>query len=101
MDAIDDTEINANLVLQVNRSHLERMADFLMCHCLEDGDVGGDVNTKNNIRILVTKKSTASKSCSLIFLHAVNGLAFITHMTKRHEFVLLGLNKVYAIPEVL
>jgi len=99
MDAIDDTEINANLVLQVNRSHLERMADFLMCHCLEDGDVGGDVNTKNNIRILVTKKSTASKSCSLIFLHAVNGLAFITHMTKRHEFVLLGLNKVYAIPE--
>jgi 23S rRNA U2552 (ribose-2'-O)-methylase RlmE/FtsJ len=101
MDTIDDTmsKINANLALQVNRSHLERMSDFLMCHCRHDHDGGDgcDVNNENDIRILATKKSTASKSCSLIFLHAVNGLAFITHMTKHHEFVLLGLNKVYAI----
>jgi hypothetical protein len=105
MNTIDDDVIiegNANLVLQVNRSHLDRVSDFLtQCHCDGDVDVGGGTDANNNyvVRILATQKSTASKSCSLILLHATDGLAFITRLIKQHNFVLLGLNKVYIIPE--
>ena len=79
------------------------MSDFLgtHCHCSDDDDDGGgkDASNKYDTRILATQKSTASKSCSLIFLHAKDGLAFITHLTKHYKFILLGLNKVYLVTE--
>ena len=88
---------DANLVLQVNRSHLERTSDFLETHCCRRRD--DDASNKYDARILATQKSTASKSCSLIFLHAKDGLAFVEHLTKRYKFILFGLNKVYVITE--
>ena len=50
-----------NLVLMVNRSHLERVVDFI--------HEAADANNNNLMTIVDTKKSTASKSCSLIFIH--------------------------------
>lgn len=105
MVIIDDKiliESSGNLVLQVNRSHLERISEFLFTHCHGGYHCVGGVDTNNsqyNVRIVATQKSTVSKSCSLLFLHAKDGLAFITHLTKKHKFILLSLNKVYFIPE--
>ena len=89
---IDTIATQANLVLQVNRSHLERMEAFLVDHYIDSS-----APPITNIEIVTTMKSTASKSCSLIFLHVTDALAFMEHMINRYKFVLHGLNKVYTM----
>ncbi len=123
---------DANAILQVNRSHLYRMADFLAmryqprgygCGCGNgnDGDdcAGGGIV----IRIVSTRRSTASRLCSLLLLrmdsadsanaaavdegknggkHSNNDdggalYAFMEDVTKRFAYVLRGLNKVYVM----
>jgi hypothetical protein len=116
---------DANVVLQVNRSHLDRMADFLATNYPRggggDGDGDGDDCGEGGIvvRIVSTRRSTASKSCSLLLLRvcssddAVAGnenenendnegegdalSEFMEDMTKRFEYLLRGLNKVYVM----
>ena len=95
-DAAADDDMLAsqtNLVLQINRSHLERMVEFLNTHSTTIDD------KKKTLTILTTKKSTASKSCSLIFLHATNAKSSMEHLLNRYKFILLGLNKIYIINE--
>ena len=94
--AADDDDMLAsqtNLVLQINRSHLERMVEFLNAHSTTIDD------KKKTLTILTTKKSTASKSCSLIFLHATNAKSSMEHLLNRYKFILLGLNKIYIMNE--
>ena len=94
--AADDDDMLAsqtNLVLQINRSHLERMVEFLNTHSTTIDD------KKKTLTILTTKKSTASKSCSLIFLHATNAKSSMEHLLNRYKFILLGLNKIYIMNE--
>ncbi|KAL7544851.1 hypothetical protein ACHAWF_008215 [Thalassiosira exigua] len=79
----------ANLVLQVHRSHLERMERFLKVYRDDEG--------RGDVEILLTLKSTASKSCSLVLLRATDGKAFVERLVVRHGFILQGLNKIYAI----
>jgi len=93
--AADDDDMLAsqtNLVLQINRSHLERMVEFLNAHSTT-------IDGKKTLTILTTTKSTASKSCSLIFLHATNAKSSMEHLLNQYKFVLLGLNKVYIMNE--
>ena len=90
--AADDDDMLAsqtNLVLQINRSHLERMVEFLNAHSTTIDD------KKKTLTILTTTKSTASKSCSLIFLHATNAKSSMEHLLNQYNFILLGLNKIY------
>ena len=80
--AADDDDMLAsqtNLVLQINRSHLERMVEFLNAHSTTIDD------KKKTLTILTTKKSTASKSCSLIFLHATN--ANSRHLLNQYKLI--------------
>jgi len=91
----DDDDMLAsqtNLVLQINRSHLERMVEFLNAH-------SKTIDDNNTLTILTTTKSTASKSCSLIFLHATNAKSSMEHLLNRYKFILLGLNKIYIMNE--
>ena len=112
---------DANVVLQVNRSHLDRMADFLATNYPGGGGGGGggddcDEGGGIAVRIVSTRRSTASKSCSLLLLRvcssddaaaavACNGREnegdalseFMEDMTRRFEYVLRGLNKVYVM----
>jgi hypothetical protein len=59
------TTTMANVVLQMNCSHLDRMVDFLATRYRTRGGRGGrDVV----VRVVSARRSTASRSCSLLFL---------------------------------
>ena len=113
---------DANVVLQVNRSHLDRMADFLATAYPRGDDGGGDGGREGGVivvRIVSLRRSTASKSCSLLLLRVgpadagVTGneresesesesegdalSVFLEDMTRRFAYVLRGLNKVYVM----
>ena len=98
------------MILQVNRSHLDRMVDYLVLHCLDDncGITSDDDKVAFVVRIIATRKSTASKSCSLLFLRvdsssSVNVISkravldFVEYVTKQNDYVLRGLNKMYVL----
>lgn len=89
MDA-DLIATKANLVLQVNRSHLERIKDLITTHYVENDGV-----QTPTISILAAKKATVSQSNSLIFLDATDTVAFIKHFINQYKFVLQGLNKIF------
>ena len=81
-----------NFVLMVNRSHLERVVDFIQ--------EAADANNNNLMTIVDTKKSTASKSCSLIFIHTntdnnAASASLLESLLSQFKFLLLGLNKIY------
>ena len=83
----DEVASHANLVLQVHRSHLERMEQFLTTHF-----------DASDVKILARKRSTACKSCSLIFLHVTTGeQEFVENMINRYSFVPQGVNKYYIL----
>lgn len=114
---------DTNVVLQVNRSHLDRMVDFLTSF---SSSPSYSSSTDNNcsevsrdlvLRIVATKKSTASKSCSLLFLHVDSSLSdntllkqvssscrdvleFIEDVMKCYDYVLRGLNKIYVMTSI-
>ena len=111
---------DTNVVLQVNRSHLDRMVDFLTSFSSSPSYSSSTDNTCSEVgrdlvvRIVATKKSTASKSCSLLFLHVDSSssdntllkqssssvLGFLEDMTKRYDYVLRGLNKIYVMTSI-
>lgn len=74
--------IEANVVLQVHKSHFSRMEDFIS-------------DTFTQVKIIATVKS-ASKTCSLMFLSVDDINAFSFHLGKL-KFVYQALNKSYVL----
>lgn len=80
----DGNKLSANVVLQVHKSHLHQMVDFLS-HTFQD-----------ELDIIATNKCTASKTCSLVFVRARNEGSFFKRLAK-FSFVFQGLNKIYVV----
>ena len=81
--------LDANVVLQVHRSHLSRIED-LISDSFQTPDHDDDVH------LLTSKKCTISKTCSLVFLHVTNIKQF-SEWLSNSKFVFQGLNKSYVL----
>lgn len=77
--------MKANVVLQVHKSHLTRMEDFVRSFLTRD----------DRVEIVSTERS-ASKTCSLMFLSIKDVKAFSERLTKL-PFVFQALNKSYVL----
>jgi 23S rRNA U2552 (ribose-2'-O)-methylase RlmE/FtsJ len=75
----------ANVVLQVHKSHLSRMKDFISSFKTQD----------DQVKIVSTERS-ASKTCSLMFLSINDVKAFSERLIKL-SFVFQALNKSYVM----
>ena len=106
----------ANLVFQVNRSHLERTEEFVRAHYASatpdlDPDAEDDgAAPAVAVDVLATRASTSSRSRSLLFLRARRrrtqsagedvdeasaAADFVGHLLRHYDFVLRGLNRIY------
>ena len=106
----------ANLVFQVNRSHLERTEEFVRAHyASETPDLDPDAEDDGAapavaVDVLATRASTSSRSRSLLFLRARRrrtqsagedvdeasaAADFVGHLLRHYDFVLRGLNRIY------
>ena len=74
----------ANTVLSVHESHLNRMVAFIE-------------TTTQEVKLIGFQKATVSKTNSLIYINATNPREFIESMIDKHKFVLQALNKVYVL----
>lgn len=84
-DQQDDTYLlKANAVLQVHKSHLSRIEDFL-----------STFQPSNQVKIISREKS-ASKTCSLMFL-SVNDIKDFAERLTKMKFVYQALNKSYVL----
>lgn len=106
----DALATRANVVIQVDRSHLERTEEFLRTHYGANGD-HDDAKTDKHVadatqnkgitsetpvvEIVSTKRVIFSKTCSLIFIHTSDPSAFIEHVLNKHKFVLQAMHKLY------
>ncbi|KAL3785962.1 hypothetical protein HJC23_005671 [Cyclotella cryptica] len=104
----DSNLLSANVVLQVHKSHLSRMMDFLSENfqaILPEKNASSQKanHTSSNgnisyieVEIIAFHKSTGSKTCSLIFVRTSKERDFLVRLTA-YKFVLQGLNKVYVL----
>ncbi|KAL7516554.1 hypothetical protein ACHAWX_001555 [Stephanocyclus meneghinianus] len=104
----DTNLLLSNVVLQVHKSHLSRVMDFLselfqdivlensasVITATHSSSYGRRSNM--DVEIIASQKCTVSKTCSLVFVRTSKERAFLERLTA-YKFVLQGLNKIYVL----